>query len=274
MNSSTYGHNQHRDQHDPTEDCSTNTPDIVRIWCYATFVANVAGLIPCLFQLVVLVSHNASLAKLHNKIHSTLRHEHNYRARSAFKLIEIDDKFRLLRPGSVVVELGAAPGAWSQVVVERASCLSQVKDQPVGFVLGVDLQPIAPLSGAEFISMGDITLKETQDAIRQRLDDRLVDLVLSDMAPNPTGSAPTDHIRIVKLCAIALRLAVAGDVVRLKQEGGAFVCKLWGGVDTDELVAATRKYFTKVNIYKPPASRDDSSELFIVAKNFIGIQNE
>uniref|UniRef100_A0A914WH09 rRNA methyltransferase 2, mitochondrial n=1 Tax=Plectus sambesii TaxID=2011161 RepID=A0A914WH09_9BILA len=203
-----------------------------------------------------------------------LRHEHNYRARSAFKLIEIDDKFRLLRPGSVVVELGAAPGAWSQVVVERANCLSQVKDQPIGFVLGVDLQPIAPLSGAEFISMGDITLKETQDAIRQRLDDRLVDLVLSDMAPNPTGSAPTDHIRIVKLCAIALRLAVAGDVVRLKQGGGAFVCKLWGGVDTDELVAATRKYFTKVNIYKPPASRDDSSELFIVAKNFIGIQNE
>ncbi len=175
-----------------------------------------------------------------------------YRSRAAFKLLELDERFHLLRPGLRVLDLGAAPGGWSQVAVQRGAC-----------VVGVDVLPIDPVPGATFLQ-ADIA----DPALPPRLAALLggaAGLVLSDMAPNTTGHATTDHMRIVALAELAL--AVATDVLA---PGGAFVAKVFQGGAERAMLANMKAAFTNVRHAKPPASRKQSSELYVVATGFHG----
>ncbi|MBV9785786.1 MAG: RlmE family RNA methyltransferase [Acidisphaera sp.] len=170
-----------------------------------------------------------------------------WRSRAAFKLLELDDRFRLLRRGCRVIDLGAAPGGWSQVALRRGA----------GRVVGIDLLPIAPIPGATLIQ-GDFT-----DPAVSALLDAEADLVLSDMAPNTTGHAATDHVRIMALAELAADFA-AGVLV----EGGSFVGKVFQGGSEREMLTAMKRRFASVRHAKPPASRKDSSELYVVAQGF------
>jgi 23S rRNA (uridine2552-2'-O)-methyltransferase len=179
--------------------------------------------------------------------------QQGWRSRAAFKLLELDDKFHLIRPGVRVLDLGAAPGGWTQVATKRGAAS----------VLAVDLLPIDPISGAVIIQ-GDFT----DPAMPERLTAELggaADLVLSDMAPNTTGHASTDHIRIVALAELALDFAV-----QILSPGGAFVTKVFQGGSEKQILEALKRNFTTVRHAKPPASRKDSSELYVVATGFRG----
>ncbi len=176
-----------------------------------------------------------------------------YRSRAAFKLIELDDRFHLIRKDARVLDLGAAPGGWSQVAVQRGAAS----------VLGLDLLAIEPVPGAVFIE-GDFL----DPAMPERLASLLggpPDLVLSDMAPNTTGHAATDHIRIVALAEAALDLAV-----RSLAPGGGFVAKVFQGGSERQMQAEMKRLFAAVRHAKPPASRRESSELYVVATGFRG----
>ncbi|MGH7063576.1 MAG: RlmE family RNA methyltransferase [Stellaceae bacterium] len=178
-----------------------------------------------------------------------------YRSRAAFKLIGLDDRFRLLRPGARVVDLGCAPGSWTQVAVERAG--------PRGLVVGVDLAETAPLPGARLLR-ADLRDLDAAAAIEEALGGR-ADLVLSDMAPPATGHAATDHLRIVALAEAAFALASA-----VLSPGGSFVVKVFQGGAEGELLAALKRVFTELRHAKPPASRAESAETYVVAKGFRG----
>jgi 23S rRNA (uridine2552-2'-O)-methyltransferase len=176
---------------------------------------------------------------------------HGYRARAAYKLTEIDERFHLIRPGFRVVDLGCAPGGWLQVALERGA----------GQVVGVDLLEIEPLVGAEAF-VGDFGDPE----VRRLLLDRLggaADLVLSDMAPNTLGHRKTDHLRIVTLIEAAADFAV--ETLRPK---GAFVAKAFQGGETAAVIRLLKSRFEAVRHVKPKASRSDSSEVFLVATGF------
>jgi 23S rRNA (uridine2552-2'-O)-methyltransferase len=174
-----------------------------------------------------------------------------YRSRAAFKLVELDDKYHLIGRQSRVVDLGAAPGGWSQVALERGAAK----------VIGIDLLPIEPVSGAEFI-LGDFMTPGMDDALAALLDGP-ADLVLSDMAPNTTGHVATDHLRIIALADLALDFAI-----RILAPGGAFVTKLFQGGAQADTLAALKRHFREVRHAKPKASRKDSRELYVVATGF------
>lgn len=181
-----------------------------------------------------------------------------YRSRAAFKLMEIDDRFRLLRPGGRVVDLGAAPGGWTEVAVERVRAASGG-----GRVIAVDLLEMAPVAGAAVIR-GDLFEEATAEAIKQALGGP-ADVVLSDMAPPATGHAGADHLRAVALAEAALDFAshvLAG--------GGALVCKVFQGGAEASLLAEIKRRFCTVRHVKPPSSRKDSRELYLVATGFRG----
>lgn len=151
--------------------------------------------------------------------------EHDYRARSAFKLIELNQKHHIVKPDSVVVDLGAAPGSWCQVLSEL---LSPGENQ-TSYVLGVDLQFIRPIPGVHLLSLSDITKRTTQNNIKQCLQNRKVDAILSDMAPNPCGDSNVDHERIIDLCKKALSLFCSDFPTIPLKKGGVFLCKIWDG---------------------------------------------
>ena len=178
-----------------------------------------------------------------------------YRSRAAFKLIELDDRFRLLLPGRRVVDLGCAPGGWTQVAVQRVGAR--------GIVVGVDLAESAPIAGAAILR-ADVYDPATVIAIRAELGG-LADLVLSDMAPSMTGHAATDHLRIVALAEAAF--AVAGQILK---PGGAFVAKVFQGGAEGALFAQLKHGFAELRHAKPPASRAESAETYVVAKGFRG----
>jgi 23S rRNA (uridine2552-2'-O)-methyltransferase len=180
-----------------------------------------------------------------------------YRSRALFKLQEIDDKLRLLRPGLRVLDLGAAPGGWTQLAVERV----RAGTPGGGRVLAVDVTPLEPLAGAESLEL-DILDDDAPARIRAALGGQ-ADLVLSDMAPAATGHGPTDHLRIVALAEAALALAE-----ELLAPGGVFVAKVWQGGAAQGLLARLKQRFAKVRHMKPPASRADSAELYVVATGF------
>ena len=179
-----------------------------------------------------------------------------YRSRAAFKLLELDTRDRLLAPGRRVVDLGAAPGSWSQVAIKRGG--------PTAHVVGVDLLPVDPMPGLTFIQ-GDFFDVKILDAVLAALGDQPADLVLSDMAPNISGIASADQARAIGLAELALDFAN----VALKP-GGSMVVKLFQGSGYTEFLQALRLRFGSVATRKPEASRDRSSEMFVVAKAFKG----
>ena len=171
-----------------------------------------------------------------------------FRGRAAFKLIEIDDKYRLLKKGGRVVDLGAAPGGWSQVAAKRVGA-----EEGTGKIVAIDLLPMAPLPGVQFIEL-DFLDPRAPEAIMSLLGGP-ADVVLSDMAANATGHRQTDHLRIM-----ALAEAAADFGRELLAPGGAFLCKvLQGGTETT-LLAALKRDFASVKHVKPSASRTDSAE--------------
>lgn len=180
-----------------------------------------------------------------------------YRSRAAYKLLEIDDKHDLLHPGDLVVDLGAAPGGWTQVAVDRVKA-----DTGNGKVVALDIQDMDPIPGAIMLKC-DFMEDEALEFLDKALDGRRANLVLSDMAAPATGHKQTDHLRIMALCEAALDFAEG-----VLAPGGAFLAKvLQGGTQNDLLVRLKQKFKTVKHV-KPKASRSDSSELYVLAQGF------
>ncbi len=175
------------------------------------------------------------------------------RSRAAYKLVEIDDKYRLLKPGARVVDLGAAPGGWSEVAARRI--------EANGRVIAIDLLDMKPIAGVEFLKLDFL-----DEAAPRRLKALLggkADVVLSDMAANATGHRQTDHLRIMALAEAAAHFAR-----EVLAEGGSFLCKVLQGGTEAALLSALKRDFTSVKHVKPPASRSESAELYLFAKGF------
>jgi 23S rRNA (uridine2552-2'-O)-methyltransferase len=184
-----------------------------------------------------------------------------YRSRAAYKLIEIDDKFRLLKPGMSVVDLGAAPGGWSQIAAKRVGSA-----EGKGKVVAIDLLEMGEIPGVTFAQL-DFHADDAPDKLRAMLGGRRADVVMSDMAANTTGHRKTDQLRIVGLVEIAA--AFAAEILN---PGGAFLAKVFqSGADSD-LLAQLKRDFASVKHVKPAASRQDSSERYVLAMGFRGGQ--
>lgn len=182
-----------------------------------------------------------------------------YRSRAAYKLIEIDDKYRILKPGQRVVDLGAAPGGWSQVAADRAKSIDGR-----GQVVAIDYLGMEPLAGVEVVEM-DFTDPTAEDKLKSLLRDGRADVVLSDMAAPTVGHTKTDHLRIMDLAEQAAHFAC--DVLA---PGGAFMCKVFQGGTEKDLLDLLKRSFSVVRHVKPPASRSDSAELYVLATGFRG----
>jgi 23S rRNA (uridine2552-2'-O)-methyltransferase len=186
-----------------------------------------------------------------------------YRGRAAYKILELDDRVGFLKPGARVVDLGCAPGGWCQVAVPRINALGEKRDKPQGRIIGVDLQEVTPIPGAE-LHVLDFMADDADSQVKEWLGGQ-ADVVMSDMAAASTGHQQTDHLRIMALCEAAAHLAF--DVLA---PGGTFVAKVLAGGAEGELQKLLKQKFTKVENIKPPASRSDSSEKFVVATGFRG----
>lgn len=186
-----------------------------------------------------------------------------YRARSVFKIIEIDDKIKVMKPGATVVDLGSAPGSWTQIAVERVKSLDG-SGAKQGKVIATDILEMAPLPGSEFIQM-DFTDNDAPDRIIAMLDGKKADVVLSDMAANTTGQKAIDHIRTVYLVELAWDFAR-----QVLAPGGAFIAKVFQGGAEKTLLDQLKKNFTSVKHIKPKASRKESPELYVVCSGFKG----
>ncbi|MEO0344374.1 MAG: RlmE family RNA methyltransferase [Pseudomonadota bacterium] len=186
-----------------------------------------------------------------------------FRGRAAFKIMELDDKFRFLKPGSRVVDLGCAPGGWCQVAIPRINALGEMKGKAVGRIIGIDLQEVDPITGAE-LHILDFLENDADQKVKDWLGGK-ADVVMSDMAAASSGHKQTDHLRIMALCETAAYFAF--DVL---EEDGAFVAKVLAGGAEGDLQKLLKQKFTKVANVKPPSSRSDSSEKFVVATGFRG----
>lgn len=186
-----------------------------------------------------------------------------YRGRAAYKIIELDERFGFLKAGARVVDLGAAPGGWTQVAVARVNALGARRGKPVGRVLAIDLQPVEPIAGAEIHEL-DFLADDADAQVRGWLDGP-ADVVMSDMAAAASGHPATDNIRITALVEAAADFA---DAVLVP--GGTFVAKVLGGGADAGLVARLNRAYAKVVHVKPPSSRKDSSEKYLVATGFRG----
>lgn len=178
-----------------------------------------------------------------------------YRSRAAFKLMEMDDRHRLIRRGGRIVDLGAAPGGWTQVAVERAG--------PDGHVIGLDISPMEDVPGAEILHL-DFLDPDAPDRLKSVMGGE-ADAVLSDMAAPATGHRQTDHMKIMALCEAALQFAQ-----EVLKPGGAFVCKVQRGGTEGQLLQMMKKNFRSVSHVKPPASRSDSAEMYVLATGYKG----
>ena len=185
-----------------------------------------------------------------------------YRSRAAFKLLEIDDQFKILKPGKKLVDLGAAPGGWSQVAVDRLNTQGQ-KKAPVGKVIAIDIQPFDDIPGA--ICIEQDFLSPTAVEVLKQACGGAVDLVISDMAAPSTGHPGTDHLRIMGL------LEEAYDFARnVLNPGGVFLGKVLQGGTEDTLLQSLKQDFKTVKHTKPPSSRADSRESYVIAMGFKG----
>lgn len=178
-----------------------------------------------------------------------------YRSRAAFKLLDLDEKFNLLKPGMRIVDLGCAPGGWAQVAVAKLG--------GNGKIVGCDLLEVPPIVGAELI-VQDFLTEDAPDILKKLLGGK-ADLVMSDMAANTTGHTPTDHLRIIHLCELAYLFAT-----EVLSPGGAFICKVLKGGTESELLKQMQRDFATVKHAKPKSSRADSAESYVVAVGFRG----
>jgi 23S rRNA (uridine2552-2'-O)-methyltransferase len=187
------------------------------------------------------------------------------RSRAAYKLAEIDDKYRLLKPGMRVVDLGASPGGWSEIAARRVG--------PSGLVIALDILDMKPIAGVEFLKLdfldgtAPVRLKATLAGKAQGKAEAKVDVVLSDMAANATGHRQTDHLRIMALAEAAAHFAR-----QALGPGGSLLCKVLQGGTEAALLAELKRDFASVKHVKPPASRSDSAELYLLARGFRGGQ--
>ena len=177
-----------------------------------------------------------------------------YRARSAFKLLQIQKKFHVIKKNDIVLDLGAAPGGWSQIAKEITG--------KHGIVIGVDLSPVKPIDGVTFLQE-DMTNDETIEKIKKKLKDKKVDVVISDMSPDISGSYSVDHARSIYLCEQALK-----TVDLLLRNNGNFVCKVFSGEDLDSFIQKVNDRFRVVKQFVPRASRKSSSEVYVIGKYF------
>jgi 23S rRNA (uridine2552-2'-O)-methyltransferase len=182
--------------------------------------------------------------------------EEGYRSRAAYKLKELNDSIHFLKKKCRVVDLGATPGGWTQVVLEEVDTA-----YPMTQVIALDINPMEPLSNSVFIEM-DFTLEDAPEKLLEQLTGP-VDVVLSDMAPPSCGHKQTDHLRIIGLVEMALDFAL-----KVLAPGGTFVAKVWQGGSDKEMLALLKKNFTKVKHIKPSASRKESAETYVVAQGF------
>ena len=186
-----------------------------------------------------------------------------FRGRAAFKILELNEKYNFLIPGSKVVDLGCAPGGWSQVAVDLVNALGVKKNVKIGSVIGIDLQEVEVLPGAKFYQI-DFMAHDADLEVKNILEGK-ANVVVSDMAASSSGHKKTDHLRIMALCESAAYFAF--DVL---EEGGTFVAKVLAGGAEGDLQILLKQKFTKVYNVKPPSSRSDSSEKFVVALGFRG----
>jgi 23S rRNA (uridine2552-2'-O)-methyltransferase len=180
-----------------------------------------------------------------------------YRARSAFKLKQIQNKFKILKKSDIVIDLGAAPGGWSQVVKEIVG--------EGGTVVGIDLSPIKPIHGITFLK-GDMTKETSIKDLIEIIGEKKADVVLSDMSPDISGTYSIDHARSIFLSEQALICAEL-----FLKTGGNFICKVFSGEDLQDFVKKVNEKFSSIKLFNPAASRKSSSEVYIVAKNFKNI---
>lgn len=210
-----------------------------------------------------IAQHKSSVAWLQRQAadpYVARAHKDGYRARAAYKLIEMDERFHFLKNNQVVVDLGAAPGSWSQYIA---------RTYPKSKIFAMDLLEITPIPGVDFYQ-GDFTTDAALDWLIHKLNlenaaSGTVDVVVSDMAPNTVGHKKTDHLRQMVLLEYAFDFAC-----RALKPGGAFVAKSFTGGTTNELLKQIKEHFQNVHHIKPPASRKDSVEMFIVATGFRG----
>lgn len=190
-------------------------------------------------------------------------HRLGYRGRAAFKIVQLDDQFHFFKPGRRVVDLGCAPGGWSQVAVSK---VKSTPEKPL--VVGLDLLPTDPVAGAELIQM-DFTADDAPNRLEELLNGHKADIVMSDMAPNTTGMHDIDHLRIMGLLEMAYEFAT-----QVLNKGGVFIAKIFQGGAQSEFLAQVKRDFDTVKHAKPDASRKDSSEMYIVAMGFKGNPRE
>jgi 23S rRNA (uridine2552-2'-O)-methyltransferase len=181
-----------------------------------------------------------------------------YRARSAFKLKQIQNKFKILRKNDIVIDLGAAPGGWSQVAKEIVG--------ENGMVIGIDISPIKPIHGITFIK-GDMTNKTSINELINIIREKKANVLLSDMSPDISGTYTIDHARSIFLSEQAL---ITADL--LLKNGGNFICKVFSGEDLQDFVKKVKERFFSVKLFNPVASRKSSSEVYIIAKNLKNIK--
>ena len=188
-----------------------------------------------------------------------LAKKEGYRCRSAFKLLEIDDKYRFLKPGTTIVDLGSAPGGWAQIAAIRSQAA-----EGNGTVVGIDLHEVEAIAGVTLFKK-DFFDEDAPDVLIEALGGELADVVLSDMAAHATGHKQTDHIKIIDLAETALDFTM-----NVLKPGGTFLCKVLRGGSEHDLLATMKRHFTTIKHIKPDASRADSAELFVLALGFHG----
>jgi 23S rRNA (uridine2552-2'-O)-methyltransferase len=186
-----------------------------------------------------------------------------YRSRAAFKLLELDDKFHILKPGKRIVDLGAAPGGWTQVIVERVKPSLSADNDEVNQIIALDINEMEEVPGAKIL-LQDFLEPEAPDILKAAMNGP-ADVVLSDMAAPSTGHPATDHMRIMNLCELALEFAE-----EVLAPGGVFLAKVLHGGTEHQLLARMKKSFKTVKHAKPPASRSDSAEMYVIAQGFRG----
>uniref|UniRef100_A0A1A9WJ71 rRNA methyltransferase 2, mitochondrial n=1 Tax=Glossina brevipalpis TaxID=37001 RepID=A0A1A9WJ71_9MUSC len=193
----------------------------------------------------------------------------NYRCRSAFKLLEIDDKYKIIKTGDCVVDCGAAPGSWTQIAVERCNANGKIDSKRLGAVFSIDLSHFHPVTGAKIFGGMDFTKTESQARLKEALNGKRVNCILSDMAPNATGVKMIDQESIVNLCYAVLKFAIVMSAPQAN-----LLMKVWDNADVSRLEKDMQRFYAKVKRVKPRASRSDSSEHFLLAREYKGLDSK